>query len=69
MNKMCPFATETLRTERRITYDEKGRISKVITLNRPQPQMCQGSLCPFYSDGTEEYAEGTCRKIESLLED
>ncbi len=65
---ICPFATELLKTEKRITYDENGRVTRVVTINQPKPQSCQGPLCPFNSDGTGSYREGACIKIAQILD-
>lgn len=65
---ICPFATELLKTEKHIMYDENGRVTRVVTINQPKAQSCQGPLCPFYSDGMGVYKENTCIKVAQILD-
>lgn len=64
-NMICPYRSEGKETW--IQHNKDRSKTKVHVVYTPQP--CLRYLCPFYSDGTGEYREGVCMKVEKDLED
>lgn len=62
-NMICPYRSESKETFIRHNADHSK--TKVQVFYTPQP--CLHHLCPFYSDGTGEYVEGACRRVENML--
>lgn len=64
MAKICPYAPN----DKCIIVDRTDS-NKTKTTIRFRAQDCLGNRCPFYSDGTGDYMEGACIRVQRELED
>lgn len=64
---ICPFADCATIEKTMFEYNEAGKIVSVTKKRNFSAKECLGARCPFYSDGTKDYDEGACIRVEKLL--
>ena len=66
---ICPFVEPNIQHKQVYEYNDKGKVRSISNFTRRIPIECLKDKCPFYSDGTGDYREGVCIKLEKELED
>ena len=64
---ICPFADCATIEKTTFEYNDAGKVVSLTKKRNFSAKECLGSRCPFYSDGTGEYVEGACIRVEKIL--
>lgn len=64
---ICPFWNGTERSERQITYNDNGKVSKIRNYTLVSPLECLKDRCPFYIPAGEIGATEECRRVNIML--
>ena len=64
---ICPFRDGTERSERQITYDDNGKVSKIRNYIQTLPSECLKDRCPFYIPAGEIGVTEECRRVNMML--
>jgi len=64
---ICPFWNGTERSERQITYDDNGKVSKIRNYIQTLPSECLKDRCPFYIPEGEIGVTEECRRVNAML--
>jgi len=66
---ICPFWNGIERSERQITYDDNGKVSKIRNYIQTSLSECLGERCPFYIPAGEIGATEECRRVNTMLDE